>query len=207
MLKLRLKQKMKRARDCFRMYIKKGVFYPIDCAPFFESDVTFEFPDHISIGSKVVFMKGCVVSANGGGKIILNDEASICRFSIIQAFGGIVEIGARTSIGDFCNLYGFRGGLKIGDDVLMASGCRVIPSSHDIEYSDDQIRTSGMTSKGIKIGDGSWLGSNVVVVDGVNIGRGAVIGAGAVVRKDVPDFAVYAGVPAKLIRMRSRKNI
>ena len=54
----------------------------------------------------------------------------------------------------------------------------------------------------IKIGDDFLIGANLVVVPGVTIGRGAVIGAGAVVTSDVPEYAIYAGVPARLIRYR-----
>jgi len=64
------------------------------------------------------------------------------------------------------------------------------------------IINQGIISKGIKIEDDVWIGSNSTVLDGVTIGRGSVIGAGSVVTQDIPPFSVALGVPAKLIKER-----
>ena len=60
-----------------------------------------------------------------------------------------------------------------------------------------------MSRGGIHISDDAWIGVGVIVLDGVRIGKGAVIGAGSVVTRDVPDNTIVAGVPAKVIRMRN----
>ncbi len=194
--------KGKRLRDAWmaRHLVKK--FRSLRETPRFGNDVELEFPKKIHVGKGVQFQSGCLVSANRDGSVILEDESMVCRYAIVQAFGGTIRIGTRSAIGDFCNLYGFSGGLDIGNDVLIASGCRIVPNSHSVEMSDLPISSLSMTSKGIIIGDGVWMGANVVVLDGVTIGKGAVIGAGAVVTHDIPSFSIAAGVPAKFLRER-----
>jgi acetyltransferase-like isoleucine patch superfamily enzyme len=58
----------------------------------------------------------------------------------------------------------------------------------------------GITAQGISIGDGSWIGSGAIILDGVRIGRNVVVGAGAVVTKDIPDYCIAVGNPARVIR-------
>jgi acetyltransferase-like isoleucine patch superfamily enzyme len=67
---------------------------------------------------------------------------------------------------------------------------------------DRPIRDQGVTNKGIVIDDDVWVGSNVTFLDGVHVGTGCVIGAGAVVTKDLPPYSVAAGVPARVIDNR-----
>ena len=178
--------------------IDNGVHSP----PCIERFCQFAVRRNIHLGNKVKFLSGAVVLADLQGRIELNDDVTICRYSVVQSLGGKIRIGRRTCVGDYCSLYGFRGGLDIGEDVLMASGCRIVPSSHGIDDPALPIAQQPSTSKGIRILDGVWIGTNVVILDGVVIGEGAVIGAGAVVTKDVPARAVVAGVPAKVIRYR-----
>jgi len=175
--------------------------------PHVEDLCQFEFAHNIRLGNRVRFLRGAVVLADPQGRIILEDDALVCRFAVIQSFGGTVRIGARTAVGDFCNLYGFEGGLDIGCDVLFASGCRVVPSSHGFDDPSLPVAAQPSSSKGIRIGDGAWIATNAVLLDGVKIGRGAVVGAGAVVTRDVPDYAIVAGVPAKILRFRSGHNL
>jgi len=157
---------------------------------------------NIYLGNRVQFLRGSTILADEKGKIIIDDDSAICRFAILQSFGGIIRIGKRTFIGDFANLYGYSGGLTIGNSVLIASGCVVIPSAHGFQNPSQPIMEQPNSSRGISIGDGSWIGANVSILDNVRIGQGAVIGAGAVVNHDVADFAIVAGVPAKLLRFR-----
>jgi acetyltransferase-like isoleucine patch superfamily enzyme len=170
--------------------------------PYLEPLCHFEYPKNIRLGNRVKFLRGAVVIADEKGCITLNEDVTICRFSVIQSLTGNIRIGKRTCIGDFCNLFGFQGGLEIGDDVLVASGCHINPSDHGIEDPKLPISIQPISSKGIKIANGVWIGTKVVILDGVSIGTGAVIGAGSVVTKDVPNYAIVAGVPAKILRMR-----
>ena len=80
---------------------------------------------------------------------------------------------------------------------------KIISSFHGEEGTDIPIMKGKIAFAAVAIGDGSDLGVGSIVLPGVTIGRGCQIGAGAVVTKDVPDFAVVAGVPARIIRSRS----
>ena len=162
----------------------------------------FAHPRNIFLGNRVRFLRGAMVLADPAGRIELGDDAIIRRFAVLESLVGLIRIGKRSGVGDFSNLYGYTGGLEIGDDVLMASGCRLVPSQHGIGDPSRPIAAQPSTSRGIKIASNVWLGANVVILDGVSIGLGAVIGAGAVVTKDVPAYAVVGGVPARIIKYR-----
>ena len=143
-----------------------------------------------------------MVLADERGRIELGDDSIICRFTVAQSLGGVIRIGKRTAIGDFCNLYGYAGGVDIGDDVMVASGCRIVASAHGTDNLALPMVAQLSTYRGIKIANDVWLGTNAVVLDGVDIGQGAIVGAGAVVTKNVPPFAIVVGVPARVLKYR-----
>lgn len=111
-------------------------------------------------------------------------------------FGNRVKFGK----GVFLNhsaILSASGGIEFEDGVMVAPGARIATINHDLN-NRHTIYTYGK----VTIKKNAWLGMNVTVCPGVTIGRYAVVGAGAVVTKDVPDYAVVAGVPAKVIRMQ-----
>lgn len=121
--------------------------------------------------------------------------------------GANVYIGnARSvSIGRGCRINEnvFIQGAQIGADVLIAPGCAILTKTHRHERLDVPIALQGEVGPNpVTIGDGAWLGRNVVVAPGVRIGAGAIVGACAFVNRDIPDNAIYGGVPARLIRFR-----
>jgi acetyltransferase-like isoleucine patch superfamily enzyme len=154
----------------------------------------------IFLGGAVSVLRGAEIDATGG-RVQIANGTSICRWAVVQALGGFVDIGANSLVGDFSNLYG-QGGLSVGDDVLMASGVRLLTAAHVIDDIAGPIRTVPEATAPTIIGDGVWLGANAVVMAGVEIGDGAVVGAGAVVNRDVDAGAIVGGVPARLIRYR-----
>lgn len=109
-----------------------------------------------------------------------------------------ITIGEGTSIGDHCILDG-RCGLSIGSSVNLSTGVWIWTQQHDKD--DRQFKVVG---KNVVIEDYVWLGGRVIVLPGVRIGRGAVVASGSVVTKDVPPFAVMAGLPARKVGERSQ---
>ena len=144
-----------------------------------------------------------------GGRIALGESVHLHRGTIIEVgAGGSVTIGSNTHIQSGCNLKGFLGNLHIGANVQVAPGCGFSPYEHRLDDTSRPIREQGIITKGdIVIEDDVWLGLNVSVLDGVRIGRGAVIGAGSVVTKDIPAYAIAAGAPAAVLRYRGRRAI
>lgn len=87
-----------------------------------------------------------------------------------------------------------RGGIIIEDDVMLAANVQLISNNHD-PYNRQII-----TCKKIHIKKGAWIGAGATILPGVTIGKYAIVGAGAIVTKDVPDYAVVVGTPAKVIK-------
>lgn len=111
-----------------------------------------------------------------------------------------ITIGDGTIIGDHATLDG-RDRLTIGNHVDMASEVMIYNSKHDINHPDfDPV------SAPVNIGDYVFIGPRAIIMPGVTVGKGAIIAAAAVVTKDVPDFSIVAGVPAKIIGERENKN-
>lgn len=100
-----------------------------------------------------------------------------------------IEIGDNSYLGPYVCMAG-PGNIKIGKNCLIASHSSLYANNH---------RDYGLSRKGIEIEDNCWIGSGVRILDGVTIGRGSVIGAGAVVTKNIPPSSIAVGVPAKAI--------
>ncbi len=111
-----------------------------------------------------------------------------------------VEIGEDTKVGDNAFLDG-RAKLKIGSHVDIASGVLIYNSEHDI--NDPEFKA---ISESVEIKDYVFIGPRSIILPGVRIGKGAIVAAGAVVTKNVDDFKIVAGVPAKVIGERKNKN-
>lgn len=112
-----------------------------------------------------------------------------------------VVIGDDTVIGDHATLDG-RAKLTIGSHVALASEVMIFNSQHHIHSQDFHP-----TELPVTINDYCFIGPRAIILPGVNVGRGAIVGAGAVVTKDVADFTVVAGVPAKEINKRRVKDL
>jgi maltose O-acetyltransferase len=111
-----------------------------------------------------------------------------------------IVIGNDSIIGDHVFLDG-RAPLIIGSHVDIASNVMIYNSEHDLDKEDFSARIEP-----VQIGDYVFIGPRAIILPGVRIGKGAVVGAGAVVTKDVQDFMIVGGVPAKVIGERKNKN-
>jgi acetyltransferase-like isoleucine patch superfamily enzyme len=110
-----------------------------------------------------------------------------------------LKIGSHINIGRDCHLDS-RGGLTVGDNVNISDEVAIWTAEHDI-----QSATFDMTTAPVVIGDRAWLCFRCIVMPGVTLGEGCVVASGSIVTKDVPAFAVVAGIPAKVIGSRNRK--
>ena len=140
----------------------------------------------------------------GERRIAVGSDVFIGRGSWLQALGdrtGVaIEIGDGTRIVGSCTISAVRS-VRLGEEVLVAGGVYIADHSHAFAVRRAPVLEQGITAIApVEIGDGAWLGQNVVVCPGVSVGRGAVIGANSVVKDDVPAFAVAAGAPARVVR-------
>lgn len=115
------------------------------------------------------------------------------------AMGGGILIGSGSGLGVNCFVHG---PLKIGDNVMMGPDVTILTHTHNIERTDIPMGQQGSRTAEVVIGNDVWIGMRSIIMPGVRIGDGVVIGAGAVVTKDVPDFAIVGGVPARIIKYR-----
>ena len=113
--------------------------------------------------------------------------------------GSYIEIGDNSGIGVNCTIKR----AKIGNNVMIGPDVVFVTQNHRIDDPEKPLQGQGYTiDPPIEIGDNVWIGTRAIILPGKKIGKNAVIGAGSVVTKDVPDYAVFAGNPAKLIRLR-----
>lgn len=110
-------------------------------------------------------------------------------------------IGQGSIIGDNA-LLDARNEIHIGKNVNFSSRVSIYTADHD--HSDKYFRGKSDGSYRVVIGDRAWIGPNVIILHSVEIGEGAVVAAGSVVTKDVPEYAIVAGIPAKQIGIRTR---
>lgn len=113
---------------------------------------------------------------------------------------------SRCTIGD-CSGIGINaciiGAVHIGSNVMMGPDCVMLTQNHAFDKIDVPMNAQGLQSeKPIYIGDDVWIGQRVIILPGVRIGKGAIIGAGSVVTKNVKDYDIVAGNPARVIRNR-----
>lgn len=112
-----------------------------------------------------------------------------------------IEIGDHSGINHHTDIGG-RGGLKIGKYVMIGPYCQIITALHQTSDWRKPISRQGIYCNKVIIEDDVWIGTHVVVLPDVKIGRGAVIGAGAVVTSDVEPYTIVGGIPAKFIKYR-----
>lgn len=111
-----------------------------------------------------------------------------------------IRIGNNSELGTRCLI---QSGVAIGDDVIMGPDVKIYARNHGFDRLDIPMRLQGETAKETVIGNDVWIGANVLIMPGVTVGNHTILAAGAIVTRDVPDYAMAGGNPARIIRMRN----
>jgi acetyltransferase-like isoleucine patch superfamily enzyme len=170
------------------------------------ADVTILGTGRLIIEQFAVIESGVILDTGSseGGRISIGSRAKIKSGSILRCYGGALDIGRRTSIGEF-NLIASHGGVSIGSEGMFGPYVFINAASHIIEGTD-HFRFLGETAIGISVGQGVWLGARSTVLDGVTIGDRSVIGAHSLVLDDVPSGYLAFGQPACIQRKIDRRD-
>lgn len=161
---------------------------------------------HIGAGSIIAFPPAALFGERG---IHIGEGTLVAPWATLSAgYPGSEHLVPPRAlvIGDRC-VIGLRTGItahqsiEIGDDVWFGQDVFVTDANHGMDDPDIPIGRQIGDARPVRIGSGSWLGHGAVVLPGVTIGRHAVVAAGAVVHRDVPDHGVAAGIPAKVIKI------
>lgn len=161
----------------------------------------------LTSGPGLILEDGAAILALSRDGIHLGRNVTIGRGTTLSCTGVLarpgvgITIGSRSAIGAG-GFVGGQGGVRIGDDVIIGPGVRIFSENHNFEDSALPIRAQGEQRVGVSIADDCWIGASVTIVDGVSIGAGCVVAAGAVVTRDLVAYSVAAGVPARTIKSR-----
>ena len=161
-------------------------------------------PRYITIGSNTaiddyVMLDACIGKDNA---ITIGDNVIISKGCVVQAKTGTLSIGDRCDIG-VQTIITSASAITLEQSVLIAGNCYIGGARYPLEDTNKTIMEQGTYSRGpLSIGEGSWIGASSTVLDGVRIGKGCVIGAGSVVSRDIPDYAVAVGTPARVMKIR-----
>jgi acetyltransferase-like isoleucine patch superfamily enzyme len=162
----------------------------------------------IRFGRGVTLERGVTIDGLMRHGIVLGDNVRLGPYSTMMgpppfALGYGIKIGANSAL----HAYSFIGGggpLVIGEHVIMGQHVSFHPENHRFDQSDIPIKDQGVERKGITIEDDVWVGSNVTFLDGAYVGRGSVIGAGSIVRGEIPAHSIAVGAPARVVRSRAQ---
>jgi GT2 family glycosyltransferase/acetyltransferase-like isoleucine patch superfamily enzyme len=165
--------------------------------------VVLRHPGKIFIGDNVIIDDCCVLDAKGKDNhgIRIGNGVFLGRNTILNCKNGDIILEDNVNISFNTTIFS-ASEVRVGADNLLAAYCYLVGGTHHFDDPSVPVMYQGRSSKGIQIGPGGWLGAHVTVFDGVKIGKHAVIGAGSLVNKDLPDNVVAAGAPAKVIRKR-----
>jgi len=162
----------------------------------------------VRLGSGIRLGEGVLLDGLGLGELCLGDNSSIGAYSRLivsttySNLGKYISVGSNVAIGEFSYIGG-AGGVDIGKDTIAGQYLSIHPENHRFECKDTLIRSQGVARKGVEIGENVWIGSKVTILDGVKVGAGSIICAGAVVTEgNYPPEVLIGGCPAKVIRER-----
>jgi acetyltransferase-like isoleucine patch superfamily enzyme len=170
----------------------------------FGQGVVLRHPHKIRLGDGVTVDDLVVLDAKGTTNrgIDVGSFVFLGRGTILSCKDGDIRLGDHTNLGFHCEVFS-GSSVSVGRHGLFAAQAYLVGGGHQFESGAAPVIDQPRTSRGITLGDNVWLGTGAKVLDGVRIGSDVVVGANAVVTADLPDGAVAAGVPARVLRQRS----
>ncbi|MFN8011192.1 MAG: acyltransferase [Holophagaceae bacterium] len=166
-----------------------------------------EVQRHLMAVETVEIGRGCFIAPTArifgepGRPVVIGDGCSIAADAFLH---GPITLGDGVSVNARASLDGGAKGIRVGKGSRIASGAVLYAFDHGLEPGRE-IRDQPVTSRGIVVGGDVWIGANAGVTDGVRIGDHAVVAMGAVVTRDVPDWALVGGVPARILGDRRER--
>jgi acetyltransferase-like isoleucine patch superfamily enzyme len=192
--------------------VLRKIFYPrilgnVGSNVVFGQGVNIRHGLKVNIGDGVIIDDGAVLDAKGASNsgIVIGRDTIISRNVVLSCKNGNIAIGKGCTVGISTLVHALENSdVSIGDSVLIGAFCYFIGSGpYGTESLDLPFKDQGMYPQGgVTIADNVWFGSSVQVLDGTTVGTGSIVGAASVINKDVADYSVVAGVPAKLIKSR-----
>lgn len=193
-----------------REHARSGLKSPV-CG-FISEDAKIIFPENVSLSEGVQVLPDARLICAGmppylspSGSIEIGSNSIIREGAILQTYGGRISIGKNSAVNPYCVFQG-NGGLIIGDSTLIAANVNIFTANHNFNRLDAKIQAQGESRRGVRIGNNVWIGAGCTILDGVEIGDGAVIAAGSVVHRSVLQNSIVAGVPAVFKKFRGGEN-
>lgn len=186
-----------------RRIFYQGLFGSLGKGVMIGPNVTLRCPGRIALGRNVALDAGSVLDAKGReSSITIGDAVLAGKDTVISCASAEIRLGHDVSIGPGCYLRASSGAVRLGSYITIGAHTVIISGNPDHRRLDLPMMKQQGPAEGIEVGDDVWMGVGVRVIDGVKVGNGSVIGAGAVVIEDVPEYAIVAGVPARVIGSR-----
>jgi acetyltransferase-like isoleucine patch superfamily enzyme len=169
-----------------------------------ESNVRLRFANQITLDHGCYLDQGTYLHAapqgiHVGERTIIMHGAVLHVYNFRELPNAGISVGEDSLIGEYTVIRG-QGGVTIGDRVYTSPFTQILAVNHVYSDSSRPIIDQGITAVGIIIEDDAWIGAGAILTDGIRVGRGSVVAAGAVVTDDVPAHTVVAGVPARVIQ-------
>jgi acetyltransferase-like isoleucine patch superfamily enzyme len=159
------------------------------------------------LGSRLVLDGPCFVGprvtleVGPSARLVLGRWSWIGHDTKIRVHEGEVRLGAKSVLGQECTISAYQS-ISIGRECILADRCMLIDFDHGVVETERPIRLQGIYKRDVRVGHNCWIGYGVSILRGVTVGDNCVIGTSTVVTRDLPDNAVAAGAPARILRMR-----
>lgn len=169
----------------------------------FGRNIVLRHPHKIYLGDNCVIDDNCVLDAKGTDNkgIFIGNGIFVGRNTILCCKDGDIHIDDNVLIGFNCEIFSANF-VRLGKNVQIAAYSYLNGGTHSFDRTDIPVLEQERSGWGIVLEDNVWLGAKVIVLDGVVVGKDSIVGAGAVVNRDLPALSIAAGLPAKVVKKR-----